>query len=57
MVQKMFGFPSSTVPYILESDDPYVIAEVENLCKFYLKGNNIPVTSILLGTNDETVTC
>jgi hypothetical protein len=59
IVDKVFGFPTSgTVPFALGSNDPGIVSEVEELCKQYLKGNNIPVKhleGILLGTHDEVV--
>jgi hypothetical protein len=56
IVDKVFGFPASgTVPFALGSNDPGIVREVKELCKQYLKGDNIPVKhleSILLGTHD-----
>ena len=58
IVDKVFGFESGTIPYVLESDDPDIISEVEALRLPYLKGNYISIEhleSILLGTNNEVV--
>jgi hypothetical protein len=58
MVDKVFGFPGGTVPYILSSQDPEIVKEVETIRKQYLQGNKIPIKhleGILMGTNDELV--
>ena len=58
IVDKVFGFPRSSVPFVLDSRDPEVIIEVESIRRQYLQGNSIPVgrvESLMLGTNNEIV--
>ena len=58
IVDKVFGFPPSSIPFVMDSNDPEIISEVESIRKQYLQGNSIPVSkveSIMLGSNDEIV--
>ena len=40
---KKKGFPSCSVPFVLESNNPEVFSEVKNLRKQYLTNNSIPI--------------
>jgi hypothetical protein len=59
IVDKVFGFPLGTKPFVMDSCDPDIIIEVEQLHAQYKQGRKtIPVkvlVSILLGTNSEEV--
>ncbi|XP_047076398.1 uncharacterized protein LOC124686515 isoform X1 [Lolium rigidum] len=59
IVDKVFGFPLGTKPFVMDSSDPDIIIEVEQLLAQYKQGRKtIPVkvlVSILLGANSEEV--
>jgi hypothetical protein len=59
MVDKVFGFPSRSKPFVMESTDPDIVSEVEGIHARYLIGKKqitvANVESVLLGSNEEIV--
>ncbi|KAM0879114.1 hypothetical protein ACQ4PT_034441 [Festuca glaucescens] len=59
MVDKVFGFPSGSKPFVMESTDPEIIREVEGIHDQYLLGKKqitvSNVESVLLGANEEVI--
>jgi hypothetical protein len=59
MVDKVFGFPAGTKQFLLESSDPEINREVDEICNQYVQGKKkisvLNVESVLLGTNNEVV--
>jgi hypothetical protein len=59
MVDKVFGFPGGTKQFLLESSDPEINREVDEICNQYLQGKKkisvLNVESLLLGSNNEVV--
>jgi hypothetical protein len=59
MVDKVSGFPGGTKQFLLESSDPEINREVDEICNQYLQGKKkisvLNVESVLLGSNNEVV--
>jgi hypothetical protein len=57
MVEKVFGLPAGTKPFLLESCDAEINREVDEICNQYTKGKKyisvLNVKSILLGANSR----
>ncbi|KAM0854487.1 hypothetical protein ACQ4PT_050412 [Festuca glaucescens] len=47
MVNIVFALPSGNVPFVLESNDPDIVDDVQELCSKYLENGKIPMEKLL----------